>query len=235
MFFVEIGVFRLSLPLRAVIFDLDGTLINSAIPFKEMKSKVITYLQANGVTAGILNENMLNSEIVNLAVGNLQPKGFSENKISEVLAQVSRIMNEVELQSIVNATLIEGVPETLQVLEEQGLKLGVMTRGCREYTQGVLTKFGLWRFFNAVVARDDVNQPKPNPEHAFYLLKLLGVKPQETLFVGDHWSDAECASQAGLRFVLVGRRQGIEKVLELGYQAIDNINDIVKFIKSNKD
>jgi HAD superfamily hydrolase (TIGR01549 family) len=228
-------VSSLGLPLRAVIFDLDGTLINSAIPFKEMKKKIIAFLQASGITPGLLNEDMLNTEIVKLTVGNLEQKGFSRNRITKVLAHVTEIMNEVELQSLDNATLIEGVPQTLTILKEQGLKLGIMTRGCREYTQKVLDKFGLKQFFDAVVARDDVNRPKPDPEHAFSLLKLLGAKPKETLFVGDHWSDAECASQAGLNFVLVGRRQGIEKVLDLGYQAIDNVNEVINFIKSDKN
>ena len=231
--FVEVGVSALGLHLRAVIFDLDGTLINSAIPFKEMKRKVIAHLQANGVTSGLLNEDMLNTEIVKLAIGDLRQKGFSENQITKVLVQVSKIMNEVELQSLSSATLIEGVPRTLQALKLQGLKLGVLTRGCREYTQRILAKFGLQEFFDAVAARDDVSQPKPDPEHAFYLLRLLGVKAQETLFVGDHLLDAECASQAGLRFVFVGSGQGIVKVLELGYQAVDNVNDIIKIIKSD--
>jgi phosphoglycolate phosphatase len=233
-FFVRIDMFGLSLTLSAVIFDLDGTLINSAVPFKDMKRKIIAYLQANGVTIGLLNEDMLNSEIMNLAVSDFQQKGFSRNQISEILAQASRIMNEVELQSAENATLIEGVPQTLYTLKKQGLKLGIMTRGCREYTCKILAKFDLGKFFDAVVARDDVDQPKPNPEHAFRLLKLLGVRAQETLFVGDHWSDAECAGQAGLRFIFVGRGQGLERVRELGYQAVDSINDIIKFIESNK-
>jgi phosphoglycolate phosphatase len=223
-------VFGLILPLRAVIFDLDGTLINSAIPFTEMKRKVIAFLQANGVDDRLLNEDMLSTEIIDLAAGCLQRKGSSENQVSEVLAQVSNIMNEVELQSTGNATLIEGVPQTLLVLKERGLKLGVMTRGCREYTRKILTKFSLNRYFDAVAARDDVDQPKPNPEHAFHVLKLLGVKAQETLFVGDHWSDAECAKQAGLNFVFVNHGQGAEKVQELGYPIIDNINDVVRFL-----
>jgi phosphoglycolate phosphatase len=223
-------VFGLSLPLKAVIFDLDGTLINSAIPFKEMKRKVITFLQANGVKERLLNEDMLSTEIINLAVSCLQQKGFSENRVSDVLAQVSNIMNEFELQSTENATVIEGVPQTLYVLKEQGLKLGVMTRGCREYTHKILAKFSLNRYFDTVAARDDVDQPKPNPEHAFHLLKLLGVKAQETLFVGDHWSDAECAKQAGLKFVFVSHGQDIEKVQELDYPIIDNINDVVRFL-----
>jgi phosphoglycolate phosphatase len=223
-------VFGLILPLKAVIFDLDGTLINSAIPFKEMKRKVIAFLHANGVDDRLLNEDMLSTEIIDLAICCLQRKDSSVNQVSEILAQVSNIMNEVELQSTGNATVIEGVPRTLRVLKERGLKLGVMTRGCSEYTHKILSKFSLNRFFDAVAARDDVDQPKPNPEHAFHLLRLLGVKAQETLFIGDHWSDAECAKQAGLNFVFVSHGQGVEKVQELGYLIIENINDIVRFL-----
>ncbi len=223
-------MFGLILPLKAVIFDLDGTLINSAIPFKEMKRKVIAFLHANGVDDRLLNEDMLSTEIIDLAICCLQRKDSSVNQVSEILAQVSNIMNEVELQSTGNATVIEGVPRTLRVLKERGLKLGVMTRGCSEYTHKILSKFSLNRFFDAVAARDDVDQPKPNPEHAFHLLRLLGVKAQETLFIGDHWSDAECAKQAGLNFVFVSHGQGVEKVQELGYPIIENINDIVRFL-----
>jgi phosphoglycolate phosphatase len=223
-------VFGLILPLKAVIFDLDGTLINSAIPFKEMKRKVIAFLHANGVDDRLLNEDMLSAEIIDLAICYLQRKDSSENQVSEILAQLSNIMNEVELQSTGNATVIEGVPRILGVLKERGLKLGVMTRGCSEYTHKILTKFSLNRYFDAVVARDDVDQPKPNPEHAFHVLKLLGVKAQETLFIGDHWSDAECAKQAGLNFVFVSHGQGVEKVQELGYPIIENINDVVRFL-----
>ena len=223
-------MFGLILPLKAVIFDLDGTLINSAIPFKEMKRKVIAFLHANGVDDRLLNEDMLSAEIIDLAICYLQRKDSSENQVSEILAQLSNIMNEVELQSTGNATVIEGVPRILGVLKERGLKLGVMTRGCSEYTHKILTKFSLNRYFDAVVARDDVDQPKPNPEHAFHVLKLLGVKAQETLFIGDHWSDAECAKQAGLNFVFVSHGQGVEKVQELGYPIIENINDVVRFL-----
>ena len=218
------------LPLKAVIFDLDGTLINSAIPFKEMKRKVIAFLHANGVDERLLNKDMLSTEIIDLAICCLQQKGSSENQITEILAQVSNIMNKVELQSIENAAVIEGVPRTLRALKEQGLKLGVMTRSCSEYTHKILSKFSLNRYFDAIAARDDVDQPKPNPEHAFHVLKLLGVKVQETLFIGDHWSDAECAKQAGLNFVFVSHGQGVEKVQELGYPIINNINDIVRFL-----
>ncbi|MBS7615364.1 HAD family hydrolase [Candidatus Bathyarchaeota archaeon] len=215
---------------KAVVFDLDGTLINSAIPFKEMKRKIISYLQSKGVTFELLNEEMLTVEILKLAVEDLKRKGFSEKQIAGALAQASKIMNEVELQSINNATLVDGVPETLKALKNRGLKLGLLTRSCHEYVKVMLTRFNLAKYFDAVAARDDVDQPKPSPEHAFYLLKLLGVDARETLFVGDHWSDAECARQAGLKFVFVGSWQGNRKVCELCYKSVNKVSDIVKIV-----
>jgi len=215
---------------KAVVFDLDGTLINSAIPFKEMKRKIISYLRSNGVTSGLLSEEMLTVEILKLAVEDLEQKGFSKKQVANILAEVSNIMNEVELQSVGNAALADGVAATLRALRQKGLKLGVLTRSCHEYAERILAKFNLSEYFDAVAARDDVDQPKPNPEHAFYLLKLLGVRPEETVFVGDHWSDAECARQAGLRFVFVGGGQGIEKGCELGSKAVNNVYDIVRIV-----
>ena len=67
---------KLSSPLRAVIFDLDETLIHSKIDFKKMKFEIISFLQYMGVTPGLLNDRMLNVEITRVAVENLRGKGL---------------------------------------------------------------------------------------------------------------------------------------------------------------
>jgi len=219
--------------LKAVIFDLDGTLINSAIPFRKMKSKIIQYLESEGVTPGLLNDGMLNFEITGKAAEDLRRKGTSEDEIKGISRQVSQIMNQFELESMSNATLIEDVLETLTHLRAKGLKLGIMTRSCREYVDRILGKFGVREFFDAIVARDDIEDPKPNPKHAFHLLGLLAVPAEEALYVGDHWSDGECAKKAGLRFVLVRRCGQTNQTAEgLGFQTIDSIRDITKLIEA---
>jgi phosphoglycolate phosphatase len=224
--------FELSLPFKAVIFDLDGTLVNSKIQYKEMKRQVIKHLEAVGVAPRLLNDEMLNFEITKTALQDMRQKDYTQQLIQQAFDEVSEIMNDYELKSVDEATSIPGVLETLQTLKAHKVKLGVMTRSCREYAEKLLSKFGLRSFFDAVVARDDVARPKPNPEHALYLLRLLGVLPQEALYVGDHWSDAECASKAGLKFVLVGRRRKdyVERVRELGFEAIDEINEIANLL-----
>ena len=220
--------------MKAVIFDLDGTLINSVIPFEKMKQMMIAYLESVGVSPGLLNDCMLNFEITGKAEEDLRAKGFPEEQIRTILGRVSEIMNRVELESVDSAAATEGVREALRDLKANGLKLGVMTRGCREYAQKVLGRFGLREYFDAVVARDDVEKPKPNPEHAFHLLSLLGVSAAEALYVGDHWSDAECAKHAGLGFVLF-RRPGQETRPpgESSFKAVDDIRDVVSLAISS--
>ena len=217
--------------MRAVIFGLDGTLIHSRIDFKKMKSMTIDFLQSIGVTPGLLNDHMLNFEILRLASENLRGKGFSEEAIRQFMVKVTDTMNRVELESWNEATIIDGVPGTLRALKAKGLKIGIITNGCREYAEKVLSKFGLGKYVDDVAARDDVERPKPNPEHALHLLRLLGVSAQETLFVGNHWLDAECAKRSGLNFVLVaGRDQSIEALKEARYQAVSSIKDIVNIV-----
>ncbi|HIE14993.1 TPA: HAD family hydrolase [Candidatus Bathyarchaeota archaeon] len=217
-------MFGVSMPVKAVIFDLDETLIHSNIDFKRMKERVITFLERNGVTRGLLNLRMLNVEITRLAVKDLQEKGFSEDQIKEIFSQVTKIMNQIEIESLDGARPIDGAFETLSYLKKKGIKIGVMTRSCREYTERALSKSGLKRFVDVISARDDVDKPKPDPEHARHVLKLLGVKAEDAVFVGDHWLDCLCAKKAGLRFILVSRKD-FDKKTPAGHD-FENVKDI---------
>jgi len=225
-------IVELDLSLRAVLFDLDDTLIHSKIDFKKMKSETIKYLQDVGVTPGLLNDRMLNFDIMRVSLEDLRKKGFSEIEIQRVLAGVNGIMNHVELESFDAATVIDGVPEALKALKAEGLKIGIMTRSCHEYTERILAKFGLGNYVDAFAARDDIDQPKPNPEHAFYLLGLLGVTVKDAVLVGDHWLDAQCAREAGLRFVMFRRQdRGNGASKEFDCPVIRDIREIVKIAK----
>jgi len=213
--------------LKAVIFDLDGTLINSAIPFKKMKRLVIRYLEDAGVTHGLLNDEMLNSEITSLAAEDLKVRGFPERYIKRVLSGVSDLMNRIEIESLDAASLIDGVPEALRLLKERGFRIGLLTRSCREYAEKILRRFNIRGYFDAILARDDVEYPKPNPTHALELLKLLNVSARDAVFIGDHLSDIECAVKSGMKFILFRRDNCAE---DLDVLKIRDIRDVLKFL-----
>ena len=213
--------------LKAVIFDLDGTLINSAIPFKKMKRLVIRYLEDAGVTHGLLNDEMLNSEITSLAAEDLKARDFPERYIKRVLSGVSDLMNRIEIESLDAASLIDGVPEALRLLKERGFRIGLLTSSCREYAEKILRRFNIRGYFDAILARDDVEYPKPNPTHALELLKLLNVSARDAVFIGDHLSDIECAVKSGMKFILFRRDNCAE---DLDVLKIRDIRDVLKFL-----
>jgi phosphoglycolate phosphatase len=217
--------------LKAILFDLDGTLIDSEIDFQKMKRRTIRFLEVSGVKEGLLSEDMLNYDIENLALQHMRRNGVSEQEIEKIFHMVSEIMNEVELEALENVKIMDGVVDTLETLKKRGLKLGILTRGCREYVDGILRKFNLERLIDAVAARDDVSNPKPNPEHPRYLMEIIGVKPSETLLIGDHPMDALCARNVGIRYFLIPRRKSIPK--QLGHETLRNISDLVDILIEN--
>ena len=217
--------------LEAVIFDLDGTLVDSNIDFLKMKRRSIALLEASGVEQGLLSEDMLNYDIENRAVQYLRSKGVTEEEIQKILGRVSEIMNEIELEALENVKLLDGVIETLERLKQMGLRLGIITRGCREYVDAILGMFGLGRLIDAVAARDAVSKPKPDPEHPRYLMRNLGVKASETLLVGDHPLDALCARNVGMRYFLIARKE--THLSECKDRILQTIRDLIHVIEEN--
>jgi len=221
--------------LKAVIFDLDGTLIDSKIDFRKMKRRNIRLLEASGVEQGLLTEEMLNYDIERRAIEDLRTKGVSEEEIQRIFQKVADIMNEIELEAIQNAQLLDGVAETLEKLKKLGLKIGIITRSCREYANRILKKFGLERLIDAVAARDDVSKPKPDPEHPRHLMEILSVKPSETILIGDHPMDALCAKNVGMRFFLIPKRDTNFKAFEeYSHEILWNIRDIIQILEAEK-
>jgi HAD superfamily hydrolase (TIGR01549 family) len=192
-------------PVRAIIFDLDGTLIDSTIDFQKMKTRVISFLEQSGVQSGLLNTTLLNQDIEARARVFLQARGTSNNEIRLIFTEVTKIMNQIELEAIETVQPYHDAFEMLQHVADRGYRLGIITRGCREYAEKALTKTQLYRFFNAIVGRDEVPHPKPDPEHPQLLLKRLQVSSSETLLIGDTKTDILCAYKSQMRCVWINR------------------------------
>ncbi|MEM2341170.1 MAG: HAD family hydrolase [Candidatus Bathyarchaeia archaeon] len=189
--------------IRTVIFDLDDTLIHSGIDSKRMKASLIKFLVKVGVESNLLNESMPNLEIFRVSAESLRRKNFRENEIKSILERASLILDGVEMESLGNARLMDGALETLLALKRRGFKIGIITNGCRSYASEIIRIFSMEDYIDALVTRDDVDNPKPSPEHLLKALEILGVSPNESIFVGDHWIDALCAKEAGVKFILL--------------------------------
>jgi HAD superfamily hydrolase (TIGR01549 family) len=193
-------------PIRAILFDLDGTLIDSTIAFHKMKSLVIAFLEQSGVQPGLLNKELLNQDIETRAYTYFHDHKTSTIEIRRIFTKVNQIMNDIELEAIETVQPYPDAYETLQQVSDFGVILGILTRGCREYAKKALEKAQFQRFFSAIAARDEVNHPKPDPEHAQLLLKRLKVHSSESLLVGDSQTDLLCAHNSNMRCVWLNRQ-----------------------------
>jgi HAD superfamily hydrolase (TIGR01549 family) len=217
--------------IRAVIFDLDNTLIRSTINFKELKKRIIDFLVKSGVEGSLLNESMLNFEVINKAVEDLRCKKVPEESIKGVVNEVIAMLNEAEIRSLDRAELMDGALETLASLKTLGFKIGIVTNGCRMYADKVIEMFSLGKYIDTVVTRDEVAAPKPNPGHLLKALEVLGVRAEESVFVGDHLIDALCAKSSGVRFILFkGGERKIEDSEKVASTVIDDLSKLVSLI-----
>lgn len=217
---------------KAVIFDLDDTLIRSGIDYGEVKSSIIRFLVRSGVDEGLLNENMSNLEIIDRAIKYLREKNFGEVRVKEIINSVHAMFNEAELKSLGKAMLMDGSIETLVALKGLGFKIGVVTNSCGTYSRRIFEMFSLSRYIDVLVTRDDVTRHKPDPEHLLKALESLGVDVSEAVFVGDHLIDALCARKAGVKFILLkSERQGSRDAEKSASAVIDSLSELPSLIQ----
>jgi len=178
--------------LRAIVFDLDWTLVNSTIDFNEMKRRVLIYLDTKGIRDPAFKQ-MRTFDIINNVSHLLEEK--------EIRETIEQIMNQVELENVHETKPIPGARETLKKLRARGVKIGVLTRGHKAYAIKALQVIDLYSTVDLILARDQTKKPKPDPRALLHAIKLLQTKPEETLMVGDSILDAKCAQDANVAFI----------------------------------
>lgn len=172
-----------------IIFDVDGTLIDSAP----------VYLPALGYA---LNEHGYtpSPEQIQTAFGMTGWQGLTYCGVpAEQFDAVLHSWEEEAYRHLEHVTVYDGIVDTLRALKEGGNKLGIATsRNRSQYIHGV-KPLGLSEFFDAVVCSDDVADPKPAPDELFECLKRMGGTAERAIFIGDSPYDMQCARAAGIK------------------------------------
>lgn len=187
--------------LKAIIFDLDGTLIHSAVDFMKLKRKTLELLALQGLSAKKFSTQMKTYKMIQLASTLFDKKGFTKQDFELAKKKIEEVWDLIELESVKKTTTIEGVEDMLINLKKKGFKIGIVTRGCRKYAIEVLKILGLLNLVDVLVGRDDTPEPKPSPEPLIKAIKTLGFRTGETIMVGDNIEDAQCALSAKVRFI----------------------------------
>lgn len=217
---------------KAVVFDLDGTLIASNHDYDEMARRVKAILGESGVLTDALSQQGRIWEIIQGGVRSLQELGLPPERIKGILDGIDEALNEVEVSSVGSVELKPGATELLEHLRERGIKIGIATRSCGEYAKRSMEASRLSGYFDVVLARDEVEFPKPDPRHLLQIVEELDASPESAVFVGDTETDQRTARAAGIPFIGVPSSESWRKRMEgkEGSVLVSTLSEIVEMI-----
>ena len=198
---------------KAVIFDLDGTLVSFNLDYRTVRAEVRGYLLRIGVPASVLSVNESIFEMLNKTEIFVKNSGKSAEAVAEIRNEALAIAEKYELEAAKSTSLLPGAGETLKALKRMGLKIGLCTINSEKSANYILQRFKIADFFDVTVPRNKVNYVKPNPEHLEAALKALGAVPEDTVVVGDSSVDMQSAKE--LKAIAVGLPTGVSTMEQL--------------------
>jgi HAD superfamily hydrolase (TIGR01662 family) len=216
-------------PVKAVMFDLDGTLVDTKEIFYDIIHIVLNKLNFPGVGRETLAEAAADGEF-NWDM--VLPAGLKVPK-EEVLLQVRTIIEEISPPLFrQRAKAIAGADEILESLHGSGSRIGVVTSSRKRHLSmkmQSLEESGVAVLFGAIITADDVRMKKPSPEPLYECARRLGVRPGECVYVGDMRVDIRAGKSAGM--ATVGVLTGFDDHDHLENEHPDLILDSVASLK----
>jgi phosphoglycolate phosphatase len=180
--------------IRAVILDLDGTLIDTAGEIVEAMDRTLDDLGLARVPAQEI-ASMIGRGVRKLVERALAHLGAPE-RIS-LDSAVERFEAHYAQTVATHAQLFPGVIDGLEQLHEAGLKLAVVTNKPRFFTEQLLERAAIDRFFDTVVAGDDGHRKKPEGDMLAAACASMDTTPAQSLMLGDSDNDVLAARAAG--------------------------------------
>lgn len=193
--------------IKAVIFDLDGTLTVPYLDFDSIRGEM-----------GLTKED--------------GPIWEAMEKMDESdRREAEKLLHLYEQRAVVESSLNPGAKETLESLGRMGIGVGILTRNTKENALAVGEKHGLK--FDAVIGRED-GPVKPDAFGVLELCRYFGLEPYETLLVGDYLFDLLCAKAAGAVAVLLANHARAEEFSEYADFTIDKLGEILHIIREKQ-
>ncbi|MBF0129753.1 MAG: phosphoglycolate phosphatase [Alphaproteobacteria bacterium] len=187
---------------RAVVFDLDGTLIDSAPDVANAVNRTLAELGRPPLDFGAVKP-MIGDGVRPLLEKALSATGPAPAP-DQVAAGIARYLHFYRAEPAAHTVVYPGVRETLRLLADRGLRLGVCSNKPHEMTVLVLEALGLAGLFRAILGGGVLPVQKPDPGHLGHVLALMAVTAAETAFVGDSEVDMAAARNGGVRSIAVG-------------------------------
>ncbi|TWI53538.1 phosphoglycolate phosphatase [Pseudomonas duriflava] len=184
--------------LQAVLFDMDGTLLDTAPDF-------IAVIQSMRASRGLdpVDEKIIR-DVISGGARAMVASAFDTDPLSEMFEPLRLdFLERYQHHCAVHTHLFEGMAELLNDLEKARITWGVVTNKPARYAEPIMQKLGLAERSAVLVCPDHVTHSKPDPEPVLLACHQLQVDPQAVLFVGDDRRDIESGRAAGTKTAAV--------------------------------
>ncbi len=210
-----------------ILFDLDGTLLDSAADL----------FRALNISLNTLQLPLVTEAQVRVWVGKGAAK-LCESVLLHITGEVDPVQHQQLLQTFmqvyaaelcVDTQLYPGVAEFLTYCQTQHLKMACVTNKPYSLAQGLLQKLQLEHYFQLVLGGDSLPQKKPHPLPLLHSVEILHSQIAKTLMIGDSSNDVEAARQAGIDCIVVsyGYNHGEDIYDCQPQQVIDDLRELI--------
>ena len=221
--------------IKAVVWDLDGTLIDFKIDFIRARKESFIILKKYGIS----DENLsLKNSIIDTfkkAREIFISDGLSEDEINKIIQEVDEKVISIEREAALNASMISGIDEVLEFIKNKRLKQAIYTFNNSNNAKISLETVNLLQYFDVIAGRDTIDNPKPHPDHLKYICNKLGVEPFEIVVIGDHARDIEGALNLGSHSIAIHSRLSNRETLKSADIIIEEREIPLKLVKAIED
>ncbi len=193
--------------IKAVIFDLDGTITQPYFDFDAIREEMGLARDSGPVLEAM------------------------EKMTAAQRRRAEEILHFHEQKAVVESALNAGAKQTLSALRKAGIRIGILTRNKRSNALAIAQKHNLK--FDVIVDRED-GPVKPDAFGVLRICEQFGVRPEETLLVGDYLFDLLCAKAAGAVAVLLANHNQADEFVEHADFCIEDVGRILEIIDGKK-
>ncbi len=186
--------------MKAIIFDLDGTLVYDEHRPEETRAALIADLSSVGFDTSSMNPHQPVQSIMDQAYSQIGDTGVKVT-MQELRERQSHVLDEFDMKAYSKSAIKPGAATVVAGLKASGFLLGLFTNSGAKVTRLAVEKYNLQSYFDAIVTRDDVEKMKPDGEGLRKMIQLLNVEAEEAVYVGDSWVDVVAAREGGVRII----------------------------------
>lgn len=186
--------------LKAVVFDLDGTLTVLNLPLEAMRRDTKAYFISKGAPTELFEPADGISSSTTKARDYFLSRGISSDRWKKYESEMDAILDKHEASATKQVILMEDTIAVINGLKDLGLKTAILTNNGRGSVNTILEQTKLGGLFDIIQTRHESPRAKPFPDGLLKIVARLDVERNESIYVGDAGIDAVAAERAGIEF-----------------------------------